>query len=625
MTTETNDTVERYTVSGVGPYAYSFRVFDEDELTVTAISAGLVATTLAITTDYTVAGVDDEDGGTITLVAGTATTYAGYALDIRSNTIEYQPTSIRNQGSFLPEVHEDAFDRLSRQIQDLSRKVRGSLRYPDDGITDAVVPAVSSRAGRYLFANAVTGAFEWVTSILTTALSQSIFNQYQADSDPYKRTDAEIAAVVTPTDYAIPSHDAVGYAMPARYGLVNDSGASDQTSILNSAYAVAAEARCPLRLPAWTIRFTSKLEWDQSVDVEGESFEFSVLRKFGSFDGIEISGVGGQAHYRNFTVYSTEASDTTGRGIVVSEASSLKMDRVYVRGHGSHGLHLDGAGPTGFFARYSNIVATENGGDGVRVGSGHFAAMFDTVDSRGNTGWGFNLLASAAYHNAKAIVCQQNTAGGTQVAGQQNVLELYGEANTGVDISLTAASVRNLITNYHVDTYPGDLVDAGTNNIILSVSGIPAMLAPTFTLPSSAAGVAGRQVAFAGAHAGTDGAAAAGGAALLTGGDAGGTGNANGGIAYVEGGPKVGTGRVGDVVIQRDGTGLTVIGAATPTAAAAVLELISTTRGFLMPKMTTAQKNAIASAPSGLEVYDTTLGKKCFVNNSGVWETITSA
>ena len=53
------------------------------------------------------------------------------------------------------------------------------------------------------------------------------------------------------------------------------------------------------------------------------------------------------------------------------------------------------------------------------------------------------------------------------------------------------------------------------------------------------------------------------------------------------------------------------------------LEVRSTTKGFLPPRMTTTQKNAIASPAAGLVVYDTTLGKLC-VRGAAAWETITS-
>jgi len=57
-------------------------------------------------------------------------------------------------------------------------------------------------------------------------------------------------------------------------------------------------------------------------------------------------------------------------------------------------------------------------------------------------------------------------------------------------------------------------------------------------------------------------------------------------------------------------------------SAVALLELNSTSRGLLFPRMTTAQKNAI-TAVAGLVVYDTTLNKLCMYNGAA-WETITS-
>ena len=64
------------------------------------------------------------------------------------------------------------------------------------------------------------------------------------------------------------------------------------------------------------------------------------------------------------------------------------------------------------------------------------------------------------------------------------------------------------------------------------------------------------------------------------------------------------------------------VNVATPNASAA-LEVQSITQGALFPRMTTTQKNAIASPAEGLVVYDTTLHKLC-VRTASAWETITS-
>jgi hypothetical protein len=56
--------------------------------------------------------------------------------------------------------------------------------------------------------------------------------------------------------------------------------------------------------------------------------------------------------------------------------------------------------------------------------------------------------------------------------------------------------------------------------------------------------------------------------------------------------------------------------------ASAIFQVNSTTKGFLMPRMTTAQKNAIVTPATGLMVFDTTLGKLCVFSTT--WQTVTS-
>lgn len=59
------------------------------------------------------------------------------------------------------------------------------------------------------------------------------------------------------------------------------------------------------------------------------------------------------------------------------------------------------------------------------------------------------------------------------------------------------------------------------------------------------------------------------------------------------------------------------VGQATSADASSVLEMTSTTKGVLFPRMTTTQRNAISSPSAGLLVYDTTVDA-VFVYN-GVW------
>ena len=59
------------------------------------------------------------------------------------------------------------------------------------------------------------------------------------------------------------------------------------------------------------------------------------------------------------------------------------------------------------------------------------------------------------------------------------------------------------------------------------------------------------------------------------------------------------------------------MGTTTPDASS-MLEITSTTKGFLMPRMTTAERTAIATPANGLQVYDTTTNTQWFYNGT-VW------
>lgn len=69
-------------------------------------------------------------------------------------------------------------------------------------------------------------------------------------------------------------------------------------------------------------------------------------------------------------------------------------------------------------------------------------------------------------------------------------------------------------------------------------------------------------------------------------------------------------------------TGTVGVGGA--AAASALLTVTSTTKGFLPPRMTAAQRDAIASPAAGLVVYNTDTNK-LNVRVAAAWEAITSA
>jgi hypothetical protein len=81
-------------------------------------------------------------------------------------------------------------------------------------------------------------------------------------------------------------------------------------------------------------------------------------------------------------------------------------------------------------------------------------------------------------------------------------------------------------------------------------------------------------------------------------------------------------GTTSTALFVKSNTGNVGIGTTSPNAAA-LLDLTSTTKGFLPPRMTLVQRTAIASPPAGLMIYNTT-SNKLNVYNGTAWEVITS-
>ena len=115
MTVSTQVSRNEYTGNGITTqYDFTFRILDKSHLLVQTLDASENIVTLTIGSDYTVTGVNRYDGGKVVL---TSALPAGYKISLERSTPVTQETSIRNQGGFFPEIHEDAFDKLTMLVQ----------------------------------------------------------------------------------------------------------------------------------------------------------------------------------------------------------------------------------------------------------------------------------------------------------------------------------------------------------------------------------------------------------------------------------------------------------------------------------------------------------------------------
>ena len=91
-----------------------------------------------------------------------------------------------------------------------------------------------------------------------------------------------------------------------------------------------------------------------------------------------------------------------------------------------------------------------------------------------------------------------------------------------------------------------------------------------------------------------------------------------GGVVRIYGGLNNGVQEQGLLVLAHNGTstqGSVIVGGTSPSASA-LLQIDSTTKGVLFPRMTTTQKNAIGTPAAGLVVYDTDTNKLCCYNGT---------
>lgn len=177
-------------------------------------------------------------GATGSLTMSTAPA-SGEKLTILDDPERTQTADYTDNDSFPADVHEAALDRNTRLSKRLYQIIQQCLRVSDGDpsrSSGVLLPSVTSRKGKFLFFNATTGAVE-VADVSTTvgALSKSIISNLL-----YPQTNDESNAGATVTDTSIPSHEAIGYVIPERYGARSDS-TTDSTNAMKAAVAVALQ------------------------------------------------------------------------------------------------------------------------------------------------------------------------------------------------------------------------------------------------------------------------------------------------------------------------------------------------------------------------------------------------
>lgn len=151
MTVSTTESRVGYVGNGVTTvFAVPFRFLENSDLIVTLVDASLNQFVKVLDTDYTVAGVGDDAGGSITMMVAPAT---GQQLVIVREVPVTQETDYISGDPFPAETHERALDKLTMISQRLESLISRSIRLSDADllVTSTTLPPPS--AGRSLIWN----------------------------------------------------------------------------------------------------------------------------------------------------------------------------------------------------------------------------------------------------------------------------------------------------------------------------------------------------------------------------------------------------------------------------------------------------------------------------------------
>lgn len=135
MTISTTASRISYNGNGVTvAFSFPYRFLTNADLVVIRVAASGAETTLVLGTDYTVAGADDDAGGTVTCTTAPA---SGTRLVIYRSVAITQEVDYITGDSFPAETHERALDRLTMVAQQLQDAVDRSAKLPETSTADA--------------------------------------------------------------------------------------------------------------------------------------------------------------------------------------------------------------------------------------------------------------------------------------------------------------------------------------------------------------------------------------------------------------------------------------------------------------------------------------------------------
>lgn len=322
--------------ASTGPFAFPFRIFAYSDLLVTKRATTGAETTLTYGGDYSVSGVGNATGS-VTLSVALA---VGEVLTLRRVPSLVQPTSITTQGAFFAKTHEDEFDRLVMQLQDVRDRVDRAF-----GLLETYDPASYSMRVKP------------ETGKVVGWLSSTELGNLALDSSADVALPGGGRTVATLTEYL--ANNAVFNARD--FGMVGD-GVTDDSDVLQAAIDAARDAGGGIVIidkPGHTVlvskqgsinslnycvrlrdNVTVQITSGTTVAASGASDPAVVFlaRGLGTLDSVfPTTTLGADAAIRSSTIQVADSSDfTIGDDIFIEDDNGFEVNEVLTIPDGTH-------------------------------------------------------------------------------------------------------------------------------------------------------------------------------------------------------------------------------------------------------------------------------------------------
>lgn len=367
-------TTSRVVAQGNGAttsFSYSYLIPSSDDLVVTHTDASGNSTPLA-STQYSVSGLGNAAGGTVTYPLSGTPMATGESLTIQRVVPFKQLTKLTNQGGYYPEVVEDALDDVVMQTQQLAEAQTRMLQAPvsDPVGTSFTLPSIVQRAGMLLSFDSLGNAVALAAAAQSaTALAIALAGVGGANLSGFNYAQTYVQGTVGAAmqDEQV---NAIWFitgtnADARRTAIKNRTFANDETAAAQAALDWAGPGSTVRYVGGWHINGTLSGHAGQHVVSDGWSSvtnSFSTaysgeLRQFSNSDIPVLQFVGADNSHQverwgveKIALTSNTPSSTVGTGLYAANARQGRMRDVYISGFNTSlnfnqqcwQMHLDG-------------------------------------------------------------------------------------------------------------------------------------------------------------------------------------------------------------------------------------------------------------------------------------------